>query len=284
MNQRNNQAKYSRIFKIRTYFIYLLIVAAISEANQSISIKTRDAQADAYAVTAAHRRLSSQRRAMMTLTGPFIPWCCPSTTYAVYLCDAFRPRSPVVWSSAAYHGNRHGRTMITCDAWRLTDQLNLNYCIAVITHVHLAKTSIEQEFFRYGLEIHMLCRLCIKCTSRFRQVCLPLVKLIKYDGILQNLVSGGDFVSQISIVPSEQHYLSYFFFLTNQTLCLGLMIIDYNNNVKLDADGRFHTNSPLKFPIYLLNRTPQGVLETGQRDCEKKFLWKTVVADGEQRN
>ena len=51
---------------------------------------------------------------------PIHPWCCPSTIYAVYLSDAFRPRSPVVWSSTAYHGNRHCRTMITCDAWRLT--------------------------------------------------------------------------------------------------------------------------------------------------------------------
>ena len=40
--------------------------------------------------------------AMMTSTGPSTPWCYPSTIYTVYLCDAFRPRSPVVWSLAAY--------------------------------------------------------------------------------------------------------------------------------------------------------------------------------------
>ena len=56
-----------------------------------------------------------QRGAMMTSTGTSIPWCCPSTIYAVYLCDAFHPRSPVVWSSAAYHGDRRGRTMIALD-------------------------------------------------------------------------------------------------------------------------------------------------------------------------
>ena len=48
------------------------------------------------------------------------PFCCPCTNYAVFLCDAFHPRSPVVWSSAAYIGDRHGRTMMNCDAWRLT--------------------------------------------------------------------------------------------------------------------------------------------------------------------
>ena len=57
--------------------------------------------------------------AMMTSTCPSMPWCCPSTIYAVHLCDAFRPRSPVVWSLAPHHGDRHGRTMITCGAWRL---------------------------------------------------------------------------------------------------------------------------------------------------------------------
>ena len=62
-----------------------------------------------------------QRVAMMTSTGSSIPWCCPSTIYAVYLRDAFRPRSPVVWSSAAYHSDIHGRTMIVlrlCDLRR----------------------------------------------------------------------------------------------------------------------------------------------------------------------
>ena len=51
-----------------------------------------------------------------------------STTYAVYLSDAFRPRSPVVWSSPAYHGDRHGRTMITCDAWLMIDPRSSTMC------------------------------------------------------------------------------------------------------------------------------------------------------------
>ena len=38
-----------------------------------------------------------------------IPWCCPITIYAVYLCDAYHPRSPVVWSRAVYHDDRHGK-------------------------------------------------------------------------------------------------------------------------------------------------------------------------------
>ena len=35
-----------------------------------------------------------QRGAKMTSTGPSTPWCCPSTIYAVYLCDAFCRGSP----------------------------------------------------------------------------------------------------------------------------------------------------------------------------------------------
>ena len=54
-----------------------------------------------------------QRGAMMTSTGPSTPWCCPTTIYAVYLCYAFHPRSPVIsklqgnalfWSQI-HHGN-----------------------------------------------------------------------------------------------------------------------------------------------------------------------------------
>ena len=38
-----------------------------------------------------------QRGATMTLTGPSIPWCCPFTIYAAYLCNTFRP-----WSNDLY--------------------------------------------------------------------------------------------------------------------------------------------------------------------------------------
>ena len=76
-----------------------------------------------------------QRGTMMTTTGPSIPWCCPSITYAVYLCNAFHPRSPVVWSLARHHGDRHGWTMITCNALRLTEkatEARLGYWSAAI--------------------------------------------------------------------------------------------------------------------------------------------------------
>ena len=36
------------------------------------------------------------------------------------LCDDYYPLFLVVWSLAAYHDGRHRRTMIACDAWRLT--------------------------------------------------------------------------------------------------------------------------------------------------------------------
>ena len=61
------------------------------------------------------------RRAVMTTsTGLSIRWCCLSMIYAVFLWDAYQPLFLVVWSSAAYHDDRHYLIMIACDACRLT--------------------------------------------------------------------------------------------------------------------------------------------------------------------
>ena len=57
---------------------------------------------------------------MTTSTGLSILWCCPSMIHKVFVCDAYHPLFLAVWSSAAYHDDRHGRTMITYDVWRLT--------------------------------------------------------------------------------------------------------------------------------------------------------------------
>ena len=51
--------------------------------------------------------------ATSTMTGLSIPWCCPSTIYAVFLCNVHHPLFLAVWSSAAYRDDRHGRTMVT---------------------------------------------------------------------------------------------------------------------------------------------------------------------------
>ena len=53
------------------------------------------------------------------MTGLSIPWYYPSIIYEVF-CDDSHPLFFVVWSSAAYHDNRHGWTMIACAAWGLT--------------------------------------------------------------------------------------------------------------------------------------------------------------------
>ena len=58
--------------------------------------------------------------AMTTSTGLSIPWCSSSMIYDIFLCDDCHPLFIVVWSSAAYHDDRHGQTMIACVAWRLT--------------------------------------------------------------------------------------------------------------------------------------------------------------------
>ena len=56
---------------------------------------------------------------MTTSTGLSIPWCCLFMIYAVFLCDVSHPLLLAVFSSVAYHDDKHGGTMITCDAWRL---------------------------------------------------------------------------------------------------------------------------------------------------------------------
>ena len=60
-----------------------------------------------------------QREAMMTPTGPSIHWCCPSTIYTVYLCDAFRPPSPVVlwWYTWPNHNNLQCLTVDSRSSW-----------------------------------------------------------------------------------------------------------------------------------------------------------------------
>ena len=54
-------------------------------------------QVDASAVTAVHRRMSFATRSNDDIDWPVHSMTLPSTTYAVYLCDAFPlRRSPVV--------------------------------------------------------------------------------------------------------------------------------------------------------------------------------------------
>ena len=92
------------------------------------SIKTRDALAsfevpdrclrcDGRPSMVAHRRRSSATR-----SNGDIDWPVHSLMLSFHDSRrrplrrlSFTARSPVVWSLAAYHGNRHGRTMITCD-------------------------------------------------------------------------------------------------------------------------------------------------------------------------
>ena len=57
---------------------------------------------------------------LSSATGLSIPYCCPSMIYEVFLCDDYHPLFPVVLSSAAYHDDRHGWTMIACGTWWLT--------------------------------------------------------------------------------------------------------------------------------------------------------------------
>ena len=69
---------------------------------------------DASAVTTAHRRLSSATRSIDDIDRPVHSLMLSFHDLRGLL------RSPVVWSTVAYHGDRHGQNMITCDAWRLT--------------------------------------------------------------------------------------------------------------------------------------------------------------------
>ena len=70
--------------------------------------------------------------AMPISTGLSIPWCCPSMIYMVFICDDCHPLFPVVWSSVPYPNDRHGRTMIVCDAWRLTVYLFLVHSVNAV--------------------------------------------------------------------------------------------------------------------------------------------------------
>ena len=57
---------------------------------------------------------------MTRSTGLCIPWCCLSMIYEVFFYDNYHPLFFVVRFSAAYHDDRHVRTMTACNAWRLT--------------------------------------------------------------------------------------------------------------------------------------------------------------------
>ena len=73
----------------------------------------------------AYRPLSSAIRSTDDIDWPdkSIPLCCPSIIYKVFLCDDYHPLFLVVWYSAAYYDDRHGWTMIACDAWRQPSNL-----------------------------------------------------------------------------------------------------------------------------------------------------------------
>ena len=108
---------------------------------------------------------------------------------------------PVIWSSAAYLVNRHGRTMITCDAWQkvltFSEDIDLfpyilvcfMLCVWYAKHptitfdfkalnVHLqiccqrlALTSIEQYWHnKWFVEFNSRIHLCIKHTRRHDKI------------------------------------------------------------------------------------------------------------------
>ena len=73
--------------------------------------------------------------ALMTSTGLY----CPSVIYAVFLCDPDHPLFLVILSSAAYHYDRHDRTMIYFDDWLLkVNAPDIPWgCQAVDIHIRL---------------------------------------------------------------------------------------------------------------------------------------------------
>ena len=82
--------------------------------------------------------------ATTTMTGLSIPWCCPSMIHTVFLCDANHPLFLVVWSSVAYHDDRHGWTMIAWDAsWLTVNALDVQrgYRLGA-THIRLFVLSV----------------------------------------------------------------------------------------------------------------------------------------------
>ena len=107
--------RYTSVFACKWHWIDF----KVKILNQSKPVTPRrhwGTPTDAETVMTAHRRLSSATRSndgIHSLMWSFHDLCglplrrLPST-------------SPVVWSLAAYHGDRHGRTTITCNAWQLT--------------------------------------------------------------------------------------------------------------------------------------------------------------------
>ena len=58
--------------------------------------------------------------------------CCPFMIYPIFICVAYRPLSLVVWSSTAYHDDRHGRTIIIYGYLPVAIHIRLFYGLCMI--------------------------------------------------------------------------------------------------------------------------------------------------------
>ena len=109
--------------------------------------------------------------------------CCPSTSV---ICDAqqwrqwlacpflgifphdllglpvrdYHPLFPVVWFLAVYRNSRHGRAMITCDAWRLTIKVR----------------NVQRGYWPVALLIHSFCVTCMICQASSYSICFQRLR------------------------------------------------------------------------------------------------------------
>ena len=105
-----------------------------------------------------------QCAAMTTSTGLSIFWYCPSVTYEVSLCDDDHPLFLVVWSSAAYRDDRHGRTRIVCDA---------RWSIKLLAVGDDTDFSVSRPFWRWRLSPINRCFTFATLKWDLLQICLP---------------------------------------------------------------------------------------------------------------
>ena len=102
----------------------------------------------------------------MTVTGLSIPWCCPSVIYAVFLCDDYRLLFLVVWFLATYRDGRRGRTMITCDAWRLTIKV---------------PSGVWGGYWAVAIRIRSICVLCMIYHASSCSLCFQMLGFVSPD-------------------------------------------------------------------------------------------------------
>ena len=113
-----------------------------------------------------HRLLSSAMR-----SNDDIGWAVhslllyPSMIYEVFIWDEYYPLFLVVWSSTAHRDDRHGRTMIACDAWQLkvkAPDVRPEYWPVAI-HIRLA---CALRMIRYAFS----CNICFQRSSRLASI------------------------------------------------------------------------------------------------------------------